>query len=31
MLRSLLGVSTQIVEAAGDLLEAIAREREEGR
>jgi hypothetical protein len=31
MLRSLLGVSTQIVEAAGALLEAIARAREEGR
>jgi hypothetical protein len=31
MLGSLLGVSTQIVEAAGALLEAIARAREEGQ
>lgn len=31
MLRSLLGVSTRIVEAAGALLEGIASAREEGR
>jgi predicted nucleic acid-binding protein len=31
MLRSLLGISTHIVEGAGALLEAIARAREEGR
>ena len=31
MLRSLLGVSTRVVEAAGALLEGIASAREEGR